>query len=117
MAQRLVTNASVTDMESYYRVGYYFAFLDHTLSHLKTRFRLELEGALLATSLLPVNINNVSDKTIADIKAEYAAHLPYPSSFESEVTTRKHHIAESSDKGSCTYVTMINDAKIECTTV
>ena len=95
------TNPSVTDLESYYRVGYYFAFLDHTLSHLKTRFPPELEGALLATYLLPGNINNVSNKTIADIKAKYAAHLPYPSSFESEVTTWKHHIAESSlsDKG------------------
>ena len=93
------TNPSVTDLESYYRVGYYFAFLDHTLSHLKTRFPPELEGALLATYLLAGNINNVSNKTIADIKAEYAAHLPYPSCFESEATTWKHHIAESSDKG------------------
>ena len=65
----------VTDIESYYRVSYYFAFLDHTLSHLKTRFPPELEGALLATSLLPGNVNNISKETIADIKAEYAAHL------------------------------------------
>ena len=43
------TNPPVTDTESYYRVAYYFAFLDHTLSHLKTRFPPELEGALLAT--------------------------------------------------------------------
>ena len=41
------TNPPVTDTESYYRVAYYFAFLDHTLSHLKTRFPPELEGALL----------------------------------------------------------------------
>ena len=67
------TNPPVTDLESYYRVGYYFAFLDHTLSHLKTRFPPKLEGALLATSLLPGNISSVSDKTIADIKTEYAA--------------------------------------------
>ena len=70
------TNPFVTD---YYRV-------DRTLSHLNTRFPPELEGVLLATFLLPGNINNVSNKVIADIKAEYAAHLPYPSSFESEVT-------------------------------
>ena len=65
--------------------GSYFAFLDHTLSHLNTRFPPELEGVLLATFLPPGNINNVSNKVVADIKAEYAAHLLYPSSFESEV--------------------------------
>ena len=68
------TNPPVTDSESYYRVAYYFAFLDHTLSHLKTRFPPELEGALLATFLLPGNIHNISKETITDIKAEYADH-------------------------------------------
>ena len=93
------TNPSVTDLEGYYRVGYFFAFLDHTLTHLKTRFPPELEGALLATYLLPGNIKDISDKTIAEIKAEYAVHLPYPSSFESEVAIWKQHMMESSDKG------------------
>ena len=37
--------------------------------------------------------------TIADIKAEYAAHLPHPSSFESTVVTWKLHVAESTDIG------------------
>ena len=93
------TNPPVTDTESYYRVAYYFAFLDHTLSHLKTRFSPELEGALLATFLLPGNIHNISKETIADIKAEYADHLPHQSSFESEVATWKVHVAEMSDQG------------------
>ena len=60
---------SITDLESYYRVGYYFAFLDHTLSHLITKFPPELEGALLATSLLP------GYKTIADIKVDLSINL------------------------------------------
>ena len=85
--------------ESYYRVAYYFAFLDHTLSHLKTRFPPELEGALLATFLLPGNIHNISKETTANIKAEYADHLPYQSSFESEVATWKVHVEEMSDQG------------------
>ena len=33
----------VEDIESHYRVAYYYAFLDHTISHLKTRFPPELE--------------------------------------------------------------------------
>ena len=80
------------------RVSYYFAFLDHILSHLKTRFPPDLEGALLATSLVPGNVNNILKETIADIKAEYAAHLPHPSSFESEVATWKVHVAETNDQ-------------------
>ena len=61
------TNPPVTDTESYYRAAYYFTFLDHTLSHLKTRFPPEREGALLATALLPGSIHNISEETIAII--------------------------------------------------
>ena len=93
------SNPPVTDTESYYRVSYYFAFLDHTLSHLKIRFPPELEGALLATFLLPGNIENISEKAIADIKKEYEDQLPYPSSFESEVATWKIHVGEMSVQG------------------
>ena len=70
------SNPPVVDKESYYRVAYYFAFADRTLSHLKTRFPPELEGALLATFLLPSNTSNLSNETIADIKHEFADHLP-----------------------------------------
>ena len=53
--QKNRSNPPVFDTESYYRVAHYFAFVDHTLSHLKTRFPPELEGALLATFSLPGN--------------------------------------------------------------
>ena len=87
------TNPSVADTESYYRVAYYFAFIDHTLSHLKTRFPLELEGALCATYLVPGNVANLSNEVVADIKGEFSDYLPYPSSFESEVnSTWKVHV-------------------------
>lgn len=95
--QQNCTNPPVADTESYYRVAYYFAFVDNTLSHLKTRFPPELEGALLATFLLPGNTGNLSNETIADIKREYADHLPFPSSFESEVATWKVHVVEIND--------------------
>ena len=36
---------------------------------------------------------------MANIKAEYTEHLPYQSSFESEVATWKVHVAEMSDQG------------------
>ena len=87
------SNPPVVDTESYYRVAYYFALVDHTLSHLKTRFPPEL-----ATFLLPCNTSNLSNETIANIKREFADHLPYPSSFEAEVATCKVHVVKTNDK-------------------
>ena len=80
------------------RVAYYFAFVDHTLYRLQTRFPPELEGALLATFLLLGNTSNLSNETIADIKREFADHLPYPSSSEGEVATWKVYVAKTNDK-------------------
>lgn len=87
-------NPPVEDIESHYRVSYYYAFLDHTISHLKTRFPPELEGALLATYFLPCNTYKLSEELSDKIKSEFDAFLPHPSSFESEITTWKLHMAE-----------------------
>ena len=77
----------------YYRVAKYFAFVDHTLSHLKTRFPPEL-----AKFLLPGKPSNLSNETIANIEREFAEHLPYPPSFEAEVATWKVHVVKTNDK-------------------
>ena len=42
--------------------------------------------------------HNLSNKTIADIKREFADHLPYASSFKGEVATWKVHVAKTNDK-------------------
>ena len=76
-------------------VAYYYACLDHTMTHLKTRFPPELEGALLATHLLPANTATLSDELLSKIKDEYGTFLPNPSSFVSEVGTWKVHMAEA----------------------
>jgi len=65
------------EIEAHYRVAYFYAFLDHTISHLKTRFPRELEGALLATLLLPGNEKLLSDDTVAKIKYEFETVLPH----------------------------------------
>lgn len=92
--QRNCDNHPVEDVEGHYRVAYYYAFLDHTISHLKTRFPPELEGALLATYLLPFNTSKLSEDISVEIKSELDAFLPHPSSFENEITTWKLHMAE-----------------------
>ena len=59
--QRNHANPHVEDTEGHYRVAYYYAFLEHTVSHLKIRFPPELEGVLLATYLLPSNTSKLSE--------------------------------------------------------
>ena len=61
------SNPPVTDIEAYYRVSYFFAFIDHAVQHLSTRFPPNLENAMLATHLLPSNVSSISDATIAKL--------------------------------------------------
>ena len=88
------SNPPVQDLEEHYRVSYYYPFLDHTTTHLQTRFSPELEGALLATYLLPANIKDLTEEMISKLKAEFEDFLPYPSGFACEVGTWKAHLAE-----------------------
>ena len=89
-------NVPVEDVEAHYRVAYFYAFLDHTLNHLKTMFSEELEGALLATYLIPSNLKDLCDETVTKLKEEFQSVLPYPSGFQSEVNTWKTHMFEMS---------------------
>ncbi len=82
--QRNRTNPSVEDIEGHFRVAYYYAFLDHTISHLKTRFPLELEG--IATFFLPSNTSKLSEEISEKIKAEFDAFLPQPSDADSKAS-------------------------------
>ena len=96
--QRNRANPPVEGIQDHYRVAYYFPFLDHTISHLRTRFSPELESALLATYLLPANSSKLSEEIIGKIKSEFFDFLPQSSSFESEVATWKIHMSELTDK-------------------
>ncbi|SMN01044.1 hypothetical protein SPONL_1737 [uncultured Candidatus Thioglobus sp.] len=109
--QRHRVNPPVNDVEAHYRVSYFYYFLDHTISHLKTRFPAELEGALLGTYLLPSKIKFLTNETVTKIKSEFKDILPYATEFEVEVNTWKIYMTElnytpSNDKsdlldGSC----------------
>ena len=92
--QRNRANPPVEEIEAHYRVAYFYAFLDHTITHLKTRFPEELEGALLATSFLPGSEDSLSDEVVAKIKREFQCVLPYPSEFENEVSAWRVCMAE-----------------------
>ena len=98
------SNPPVNDIEAHYRVAYYYAFLDHTINHLNTRFPEKFEDALTATHLLPANIANLSSENISKIRDEFEDVLPQPSQLQNEVTTWKVHIGEldlSDDEKKC----------------
>ena len=88
------SNPPVNDIEAHYRVAYYYAFLDHTINHLNTRFPETFEDALIATHLLPANIGNLSSQNISKIRDEFEDVLPQPSELQNEVTTWKVHKGE-----------------------
>ena len=79
-------------------MAYYYAFLDHTVAHLKTRFPPELAGALLATYLLPGNLTNLSQEIECELIKEFEPLIPCSSSFSSELSTWTVHLVESDDK-------------------
>ena len=87
-------NPDVSDIEGYYRVTYFYEFLDHIINHLSTRFPEELEDALIATYLLPAYITGLSADVVERIKTEFQDHLPLPSNFPNEVATWKVSISE-----------------------
>ena len=64
-------NPPVNGVRAHYRVSYFYYFLDHSISHLKTRFPAELEGALLGTYLLPSKIKFLINEMISKIKTEF----------------------------------------------
>ncbi len=93
------SNPPVTTVEQHYRVAYFFAFIDHCLNHLQTRF---LEGALLATYFIPAKLCSLTAEVLTKLKSEFQDILPHPSELENEVNTWKVHMAptdsESMDK-------------------
>ena len=73
------TNTPAESVEAYYRVAYFYAFLDHTITRSKTRFPEELGGALLATYLIPgkqsLLSNNVVEKLKRNLNLFFPSHL------------------------------------------
>lgn len=89
-------NPPVEDIQTHYRVAYYYAFLDHTLSHLKTRFSKTL---LLATYLLPEKVAQITDETVDLIKSEFQHVLPRPAELEHEIKIWKVHVSRMDGDG------------------
>ena len=90
ISQRNRANVPVESVEAYYKVAYFYAFLDHTISHLKTRFPDELEGALLATFLIPGKLSSLSDVVIGSFHVKSTQKNDNPSGFSLNLVRSMH---------------------------
>ena len=84
VTQRNHANPSVGDIESQYRVPYFFTFLDHALDHLNARFSADLQNALIATYFVPQKQPSLTSEVIAKLKSEFEQVLPYPSELDND---------------------------------
>lgn len=93
-------NPPVEDIEAHYRVAYFYAFIDHSVSHLETRFPSDLQNALLAIYFIPSKLNFLTDEIVVKLKNEFQQVLPHPTELDNEVTTWKIHMAQTADQHS-----------------
>lgn len=102
LRQKHRANAPSTDTEAYYRVNYYFPFLDHVITHLEMRFPAELEKAMLAYYLLPSKLSKLTEQGELDILEEFKTDMPMPDTFGAEVS--KHQCLYGAQHYSAVYI-------------
>ncbi|XP_068720569.1 52 kDa repressor of the inhibitor of the protein kinase-like [Montipora capricornis] len=78
-------NAPAESIPDFYRLNYYYPFLDHVIQHMNDRFPEALKGALQGTLLIPSPLKKLSTSVEEAIKKEFPEDLPMPQSFEHEV--------------------------------
>ena len=86
----------VEDIKTHYRVAYYYTFLDHTISRLKTRLHQNCKVHFLP-SICCLPTPPSCQKIYVKIKSEFDAFLPQPSSFDNEITIWKLHMKARPD--------------------
>jgi len=62
--------------KKYFRINYYFTFLDETISHMKQRFPNDLKNALLASYLVPLRLHSLGEEEAHRIKDEFKTDMP-----------------------------------------
>lgn len=83
-------NAPSSNPQEYYRVNYFYPFLDHVITHLEMRFPAELKNAMFAYYLIPSKLSKLTEQAEQSILEEYMMDLPMPDTFGAEVSKRSH---------------------------
>jgi hypothetical protein len=75
--QRHTSNAPIERFEDHYRVNFFLPFIDHTISHLNSRFTQGRKAIFYGNYLVSALVNNVNSEIVNDMKTEYMNDLPY----------------------------------------
>ena len=85
---------------SYYRINYFFPFVDHCLSEQNERFPEQTRPSFLAFQLLPSRVQNISAEHVEDIHTRYEDDLSDFIGFIAEMERRKMFCAGLQKQGS-----------------
>ncbi|XP_044167683.1 uncharacterized protein LOC122951709 [Acropora millepora] len=80
-------NAPAESIPDFYRLNYYYPFLDHVIQHMNDRFPEPLKGALQGTLLIPSNLRKLSTSVEEAIKKEFAEDPPIITSLAESVAS------------------------------
>lgn len=79
-------NANIGDnIETHYKVNFYYPFIDHVIQHLNDRFPEEIQGVLLASYLIPAKLHLLDETIVGKIEESFRDELPRTADFEQEV--------------------------------
>jgi len=59
------------DIETHYKVNFYYPFIDHVIQHLNDRFPEEIKGVLLASYLIPAKLYLLNETVVGKIKQSF----------------------------------------------
>lgn len=68
-----------------FQVNIYNPFLDHVLTHLRTRFPPDVKGLMLASYLSPFHLDKLTPDVQACLLTTFNDDLPAPTEFDQEV--------------------------------
>jgi hypothetical protein len=98
----LYNNAPIERFEDHYRVNFFLPFIDHTISHLNSRFTQGRKAIFYGNYLVSALVNNVNSEIVNDMKTEYMNDLPY-----------QNHLPQEGDRWGCKmYLLQLTDSQI-----
>lgn len=79
------SNVPSGSVEEYYKLNFFYPFLDHVVSHMKQRFPSKLGNAMLGAYLTPKHLHELTDELQEKLYVQLEDELPFPSEFNQEV--------------------------------
>lgn len=107
--QKHRANAPSTCPEEYYRINYYYPFLDHVVAHLEKRFPTQLSDIMLASYLMPSKLDEFTDEMEKKLLDTCQDDLPMPESLTQEIKMWKIKHKDNISKHETTFTDVLNN--------